>query len=409
MQIETTRGNKYSYIRQTNEIVCGYKDDCDYNWNFEPLNIFTSMPEVNMFIISITEQCNLRCRYCCYSGDYKNNRSHSYNHLTSTDIDDIYSFIKNIAKDKSIRIAFYGGEPLLNFSLIQYAISKGKEIWGNDIIFSISTNGTTLTFDRIEWLIENKVELFISIDGTKMFHDRNRVDALGNGSYTKVYEALSSIKNAHENYLENCFLQMTLSSYEDLGKIAEEWHNDSILKDIPPSNIHGLSPNFAVGVHKVVFEDVKSLYIRLLELYEKHPDWLVLKVFFDQTLAYWKNRPIVDAGEAVPMATCMPVNTKLFIDTKLQIGVCEKVADNFRIGNVHDGINWDFANDAVKRYYDMRKYRCRNCAAVRMCDMCLTAWEYNDEQWNILCHNERIYAKVFMTIFCEMAERGMLS
>lgn len=409
MQIKTTRGNIYSYIRQTNEIVCGYKDDSDYNWNFEPLDMFTSMPEVNMFIISITEQCNLRCRYCCYSGEYKNNRSHSYKHLTFNDIDDIYTFIERIVKDKSIRVAFYGGEPLLQFSLIQHAIIEGRRIWGDNIIFSISTNGTTLTLDRIEWLIKNEVELFISIDGTRMYHDRNRVDASGNGSYPKVYETLSYIKNTHRNYLDNVSLQMTLTSYDDLDRIAEEWHNDPVLKDISPSNIHGLSPNFSLGVNKVVFDDVKTLYMKLLGLYERHSDWLVLKVFFEQTLAYWKNRPIVDAGESVPMATCMPVNTKLYIDTNLKIGVCEKVADNFRIGNVHNGIDWSLANDTVNRYYNKRKSRCRNCSAVRMCDMCLTALEYTDEQWDILCHNERVYTKVFMTIFCEMAERGMLS
>lgn len=43
-----------------------------------------------------------------------------------------------------------------------------------------------------------------------------------------------------------------------------------------------------------------------------------------------------------------------------------------------------------------------------MCDMCLTAVEYEDAQWDILCHNEKVYAKVFMWLFCEMAEKGLI-
>lgn len=43
-----------------------------------------------------------------------------------------------------------------------------------------------------------------------------------------------------------------------------------------------------------------------------------------------------------------------------------------------------------------------------MCDQCLTAVSYTDDQWDILCYNERMNHRLEMLIFCEMAERGML-
>lgn len=85
------------------------------------------------------------------------------------------------------------------------------------------------------------------------------------------------------------------------------------------------------------------------------------------------------------------------------------MADDYRIGTIYDGINWDKANAIVRDYYDKRKYRCAYCPAIRMCDMCLTAIEYDEKQWDILCHNERVYAKAFMWLFCEMAERGLIT
>ena len=79
-----------------------------------------------------------------------------------------------------------------------------------------------------------------------------------------------------------------------------------------------------------------------------------------------------------------------------------------RIGNVKNGIDWKRANEIVEEYYHKRVERCKYCPAIRMCDMCLTAVEYSDEQWDILCHNERVYAQIFMFLYCEMAERGLI-
>ena len=116
----------------------------------------------------------------------------------------------------------------------------------------------------------------------------------------------------------------------------------------------------------------------------------------------------MDTAQSVPMSTCMPQNTKLYIDVEKQIAVCEKISDYYRIGNVKDGIEWGKANEHVQAYYDMRVHRCDHCPAIRMCNLCLTAVEYNDEQWDVLCHNERVYAQLDMLLFCEMVERGMV-
>ena len=105
----------------------------------------------------------------------------------------------------------------------------------------------------------------------------------------------------------------------------------------------------------------------------------------------------------------MPVNTRLYIDAGLQLAVCEKFNDRFRIGSINDGIDWQKANEMTKEYYRKRENRCTNCPAVRMCNMCLTSIAYTNDQWDTLCHNERLYHQLHMFLFCEMAERGMLT
>ena len=407
MYIETTKHNTYSYLRQTGKIVPGVVADDSYVWTFEPLKPFKVMPEVDMFILGITEQCNLRCTYCCYSGKYRSNRTHGTRAMNRDDVDEIYGFIQKFTSKRPLHIAFYGGEPLTQYDLVQYAIARGEERWGQDVEFSITTNATLLSEEIADWLIAYDVKLEISIDGTAKFHDLHRIDLSGNGSFSRMYKALTYIATKHPEY-SNYQLLMTLPSIDDLPSIAEEWNQDAVLQNISPSHITALAPNFAKEVVKKDYDELKVQYLRLLDIYEQHQDWLVLKAFFNESIAYWIDRPIVDAGESVPMSTCMPLNTKLFIDTSKQIAVCEKISDCYRIGTVKDGIDWSLANAHVRTYYNMREQRCAHCPAVRVCDLCLTAVEFNNDQWNVLCHNERIYTRINFWLFCEMAERRML-
>ena len=408
MQITTSSKHDYYYLPRTNEIIAEPKED-NFEWIFKELSAFGELPNVDNFVISITENCNLRCTYCCYSGKYKNNRIHGTKSMSADDIDAIYEFIKRTVKSKDLKIAFYGGEPLTNLPLLKYAIEKASVFFQDfNLSVSISTNGVMLTPCTIDWFIKRNVRIDISIDGHKQIHDRQRINVTGNGSFDYVYKALSYIKQQHPQYLkENVLLLMTLTSLSDLETIARHWAKDEILCNLVPTKISSLAPNFKVGVTECDYEELVEKYLELLSCYERHRDWVVLQVFFEQCIAYWNNRPILDASDSIPMSTCLPISNKLYVDANMKIGVCEKMADCYRIGNVCNGIDWKEANIIVSSYYKKRKYKCRKCPAVRMCNLCLTAVEYNDSQWNILCHNEQVFMKIGFRIFCEMAERGM--
>ena len=408
MQITTSSKHDYYYLPRTNEIIAEPKED-NFEWIFKELSAFGELPNVDNFVISITENCNLRCTYCCYSGKYKNNRIHGTKSMSADDIDAIYEFIKRTVKSKDLKIAFYGGEPLTNLPLLKYAIEKASVFFQDfNLSVSISTNGVMLTPCTIDWFIKRNVRIDISIDGHKQIHDRQRINVTGNGSFDYVYKALSYIKQQHPQYLkENVLLLMTLTSLSDLETIARHWAKDEILCNLVPTKISSLAPNFKVGVTECDYEELVEKYLELLSCYERHRDWVVLQVFFEQCIAYWINRPILDASDGIPMSTCLPTSNKLYVDANMKIGVCEKIADRYRIGNVDNGIDWKEANNLVSSYYKHRKDRCRKCPAVRMCNLCLTAVEYNDSQWNILCHNEQVFMKIGFRIFCEMAERGM--
>jgi hypothetical protein len=54
MHIQTNSGNNYSYLRQTNEIVEGIVVEPTVPWIFAPNVQFSSMPNVDSYILGIT-------------------------------------------------------------------------------------------------------------------------------------------------------------------------------------------------------------------------------------------------------------------------------------------------------------------------------------------------------------------
>lgn len=407
MEVRTSSGNNYSYLPRTNQIVLGESEENKIEWTFNPLNFNNRFSDVGMFIIGVTEQCNLRCRYCCYSGNYEGKRSHGALSLNNSDVGAIIDFIETYSQTETKRIAFYGGEPLLHFDFVQECFNRCRSKWGNKVSFSISTNGILLTSKIIDWLLANDIEIAISVDGGKYFHDKYRVDVAGRGSFDRIFKNLEYIYNKHTS--PNVTLHVTLADVRELIDVARSWHENRLLRNLTPVMVHGLTPNFSEEVKVIEYEEVRLFYEKLIDNYQKHPDWKVLQVYLEEVISPLKERLIFDIENSFDISTCLPNNTKLYVDSKLEVGVCEKFSDKYRIGDVRSGIDWCKTYDVVRKFYNIKKERCVHCPIVRICEMCLTAIEYTPQQWDVLCHNERVYFHVILYTFCEMAELGLVN
>ena len=143
-------------------------------------------------ILGLTENCNLRCKYCIFSGNYEEMRTHTFKRmeketaLKSVQNMDYINEWKEYAPDKQPVISFYGGEPLLRFDLIQEVVAYVKQT-GFKTMFSMTTNGTLLTDHIIEFLVTHNVMISVSLDGSKEMHDKNRVFANERGTFDVVY------------------------------------------------------------------------------------------------------------------------------------------------------------------------------------------------------------------------------
>lgn len=126
--------------------------------------------EVNISALSLNmaQGCNLRCTYCfAGEGDYGVKGMMSFETAQKA----ISLFLEG---KKRFHLIFFGGEPLLNFSVIQKIVEWTKTL-PCQFTYGITTNGTLLTDEKIKWMNEHHFAVTISYDG-KGVHRKNRLN-----------------------------------------------------------------------------------------------------------------------------------------------------------------------------------------------------------------------------------------
>jgi len=197
---------EYLYLPEYNLIIPKEMKD---QYPFGPLikKISLHKPTINMmeqikwnmrnltnFTFEVTQKCNLRCKYCIYGGFYPNQRSHSNKEINfetaRNAIDYIFDLVKKNYRQEII-IGFYGGEPLLNFKTVKKIVKYATEIFTNRAVrFTMTTNGTLLSNEIINYIIRNNFRILVSLDGPKKIHDSKRIFKNGKGSYEIIINNL---------------------------------------------------------------------------------------------------------------------------------------------------------------------------------------------------------------------------
>lgn len=152
--------------------------------------------------IFITDKCNLACKYC-----YEKDKATNVN--TEKNIDRFLNLIltnKRFESYDSIIVDFIGGEALLEYPLMEYAmesfIMKCKSMnhkFLKSFTFFVSTNGTLFENKNIkEFLVRWPcLKVGLSLDGCKEAQDMNRIYKDGSGSYDAIMKNFEWWKNKY--------------------------------------------------------------------------------------------------------------------------------------------------------------------------------------------------------------------
>lgn len=153
-------------------------------------SLFAMLPVITC-TLCLTHNCNLRCRYCYAGPKY----AHAMSRETARKAMDIV-ISEALRTGCCADLSFFGGEPLLEWDLLQWCHGYMKEKGASLSLpprFSVTTNGTLLTAERLEWLSAEDFLIGLSLDGSPRMHNLNRCYAGGRGSHADILPALQWI------------------------------------------------------------------------------------------------------------------------------------------------------------------------------------------------------------------------
>ena len=315
---------------------------------------------------SVTEECNLRCKYCYMIG--KNSRSMSID-TAKRAVDFI---LDSEPAFDAVAWEFIGGEPTLKMNLIdelsdyikiQMYIKNHK--WFNKYMFNIGTNGTTYGSEEMQRYIrknKNHISVGITIDGTKDKHDLQRIKADGSGSYDDIIDNVKLwIKQFPEPQTKVTFASEDLVYLKD--SIIHLW--DLGLKNIPANIVY---ENVWHEGDELVFENqLKELadYVLENELY-----WNYSVRFFDHNIGF-------PMSKATKKQYVCGTGKMIAIDCEGQVYPCVRFLDfcqdphhKFITGSIDNGYNEQrelFKSLSLNLLFDDE---CMNCPVASGCFTC---------------------------------------
>lgn len=130
--------------------------------------------------------CNYHCGYCCQSGMKETVLAPRRTDAFIRKLRDYCD--RHFSACGSARLMFWGGEPLLYFSLMR-ELAAGLKDMKTDVSMGICSNGALLDEENLAWLHDNGVGLGLSYDGPGQYA-RDKGDVLAPGSF-----ALEALKD----------------------------------------------------------------------------------------------------------------------------------------------------------------------------------------------------------------------
>lgn len=129
--------------------------------------------------LMLTEDCNFKCEYCFIK---KNPQRITWG-IAKQAIDWLVNENKD-SKEK-MNINFFGGEPTLEWDMIEKIVAYGKNK-SDRLTYGMTTNGSLLTKERMDYCERNNIGILFSVDGPEHVQNIHRKTRSGEGTFDKI-------------------------------------------------------------------------------------------------------------------------------------------------------------------------------------------------------------------------------
>lgn len=165
---------------------------------------------VDLLVLRLTNDCNLKCKYCYANGGEK--KEYMNKEIAFKAIDYVGK------KNKNFTVQLTGGEPLLALDLIQEIYRYGRD-QGYIIKYQMQTNGLLIDKKTAVKLKEMKIALGLSLDGLPNVNDTLRIRHGGSGSAVDVCKSINVLKQ--EGMMINLTATVTNKNINHLAELVD--------------------------------------------------------------------------------------------------------------------------------------------------------------------------------------------
>ncbi|MGI6037983.1 MAG: thioether cross-link-forming SCIFF peptide maturase, partial [Limnochordia bacterium] len=325
-----------------------YGDDSAWrNWQPEPTGF-------KALCLNVAHNCNLACRYCFATTDED---------LMPLEvaIKAVDWLVANSQDRKVLEVDFFGGEPLLNWPVVQGVVEYAQGIKDKTFNFTLTTNGVLLTPDKMAYLNEANIGVVLSIDGRREIHDRMRPPAHGRySSYERILPAFLEMARSrnHENYyVRGTFTSANLDFTEDVAHLADLGFQQIslepvVLKDVPYALTEEHLPQICREYERLT---------ELLLAYEQE----------GRTVDFFHFKVDLFTGPCLPkrLTSCGAGFEYLAVTPGGDFYPCHQFIgrEGFRLGNVADGRLNETLVEEFRQAHLFNKESCPSCWARYYC------------------------------------------
>jgi len=175
-----------------------------------------------LHMIVTTLRCNCKCTYCHASSvDINKQKFDMTWDIAKKTVDTIFQTPCPV-----IKIEFQGGEPLLNWEIIEETVLYAKflnKLVNKRLDFIVCTNLLEINTKQLKFFKKHNIQISTSLDGLKKHHDFHRKNVYNTSSYDAFIKNLDMARTELGHDSCSALLTITKDNLNDLKEIIDHY------------------------------------------------------------------------------------------------------------------------------------------------------------------------------------------